>query len=134
MTTPLNRLIDELNYPCLTESELDAFVAGEGLRLLFLTGDPVTNLETNDVAAILPELAKAFDGGFVAAVVGRAAEDRARERFQVWPVPSLLFVEHGRLIGRISRVRDWQDYLDETRAIIDAVPPSATLIAREGAQ
>ena len=86
MTGPLHRLINELDYPCLAGEELAAFVTGPGARVLFLSGDPATNLETNDVAAILPELVKAFPGRFEPAVVDRAEEDATRERFQVWPV------------------------------------------------
>ena len=132
MTGPLHRLINELDYPFLAGEELAAFVTGPGARVLFLSGDPATNLETNDVAAILPELVKAFPGRFKPAVVDRAEEDATRERFQVWPVPSLLFFQDGRMTGVISKVRDWDDYLGEIHAILQGTSVSANIIARDG--
>lgn len=132
MTGPLNRLINELDYPCLAGEALAAFVTGPGARVLLLSGDPATNLETNDVAAILPELVKAFAVRFTPAVVDRAEEDAMRERFQVWPVPSLLFLQDGRMTGVVSRVRDWDDYLSEIDAILQGTSASTNIIARDG--
>ncbi|MBY6209364.1 MULTISPECIES: hypothetical protein [Halomonas] len=131
MTGPLGRLINELGYPCLAGAELQAFMAEEGLHVLLLSGDPETNLETQDVAVILPELVSAFAGKFIPAVVQRQDEDLIRERFQVWPVPSLVFVEQGQLKGVVSRVRDWQAYLEEVGAIVAGTSPHAQLIARQ---
>ena len=87
--------------------------------MLFLTGDPAKNLETNDVAVILPELVRCFGGRFRPAVVDRAIENALRERFEVWPTPSLIFLRDGRMLGAIPKVRDWDDYLARVRAILD---------------
>jgi hydrogenase-1 operon protein HyaE len=34
-------------------------------------------------------------------------------------VPSLIFLRDGQFIGAIPKVRDWADYLDRTRAILE---------------
>lgn len=108
----------ENGWPRLTEDTLEPFLAGPGVRLLFVTGDPAKNLETNDVAVILGELVKVFDHRFVPAVVDQSIERAVRDRFDVWPTPSLIFVVDGVALGAIPKVRDWDDYLDRIRTIL----------------
>ena len=124
MTSPLlRRLVDELGWPELQSAEaLEAFLARPGLVALFVPGDPAKNLETNDAAVILPELVTAFSGAFTCALVADPIERAVRQRFDVWPTPSLIFVEGGEIRGAIPRVRDWDDYLARARMIVDARP------------
>ncbi|WP_172636527.1 MULTISPECIES: hydrogenase [unclassified Hyphomicrobium] len=119
MSKVLKRLTEDLGYPILDETTLECFLAEPGERVLFLTGDPATNLETDDVAAILPELVQAFQHRFQAAVVDRSIEQPLRERYEVWPVPSLIFLCDGEMTGAIPKVRDWTDYLAEIKTILD---------------
>lgn len=114
----IDALTEKHGWPRLDAATADAFIAGPGARVLFLTGDPQKNLETNDVAVILPELHRAFDGAFHPAIVDRAIEKALRERFDVWPAPSLIFLRDGRMTGVISKVRDWDEYLTRVRAIL----------------
>lgn len=94
------------------------FAAGPGARVLFVPGDPAKNLESHDVAVILPELARAFDGAFRVGVY-TAGEDRAlREVYAAWATPSLIFLRDGAHLGAIERVRDWSDYLARIAAIL----------------
>ena len=90
--------------------------------MLFFTGDPARVRESDDVAMILPELITAFDGRFRAAVVSRESERplQARFRFTAWP--TLVFLRRGAYLGAISRVRDWNDYLDEIAGLLEAEP------------
>ena len=117
----IDRLTTELGWPRLDASALDAFAAGSGERVLFVTGDPAKTPEALDVAVILPELVMAFQNRFRPAVVDPAIERTVRERFEVWPVPSLIFLRDGEFLGAIPKVRDWADYLDRTRAILDGL-------------
>jgi len=119
MSRAIDRLTQDLGYPVLDSSNFEAFAASEGDQVIFLTGDPAKNLETDDVAAILPELVKAFPDRIRPAVVDRSIEQSLRERFDVWPVPSLLFLRGGVLAGAIPKVRDWGDYISEIRSILD---------------
>lgn len=115
----IDALVEQHGFPRLTEDAYAAFAEGAGDRVLFLTGDPAKNLETNDVAVILPELVRAFAGRFAAAVVDRTLEDALRERFEVWPTPSLIFLRDGAFLGAIPKVRDWDDYRDRIETILD---------------
>lgn len=119
MSKVLKRLTDELGYPLLDETTIEGFIAEPGERVLFLTGDPATNLETDDVAAILPELVQAFQHRFKAGVVARSVEQTLRERYDVWPVPSLIFLSGSQVTGAIPKVRDWTDYLAEIKTILE---------------
>ncbi|HML30810.1 MAG TPA: hydrogenase [Hyphomicrobium sp.] len=119
MSKVLKRLTEELGYPVLDEGTLEGFISESGDRVLFLTGDPATNLETDDVAAILPELVQAFQHRFKAAVIDRSIEQPLRERYDVWPVPSLIFLCDGEMTGAIPKVRDWPDYLAEIKSILE---------------
>jgi hydrogenase-1 operon protein HyaE len=116
-STLIERLVQN-GYPRLDAAGLDAFLSGEGTLVLFLTGDPAKNLETDDMAVILPELMKAFPGRVVPAIVDRSIEQALRERFDVWPLPSLIFVERGEKKGAIAKMRGWDEFLAETGEIL----------------
>jgi hydrogenase-1 operon protein HyaE len=113
MTHPLiSRLIDERGWPALDDAAaMTAFRDAPGCHVLFVPGDAGRNLETADVAVILPELRMAFQGRFDCAVVGDAVEGALREETGVYKTPSLIFFRDGRMIGAIPKVRDWDDYM-----------------------
>ncbi|NHX28381.1 hydrogenase accessory protein, partial [Escherichia coli] len=62
MTHPLiGRLISEFDYPNLASmAQVEAFTQTPGVHVIFVPGDVQRNLETPDVAVILPELRQAF--------------------------------------------------------------------------
>ena len=117
--TLIDRIAAERGWTRIADTAaLDAFAAAPGVRCLFVPGDPAKNLESGDVAVILPEIVKAFGGAFGVALVEDGVEREARERFDVWPTPSLIFVSGGAALGSIPRVRDWDDYMARTREIL----------------
>ena len=113
MTHPLiDRLTSEMGWPALmTEEALRDFLARDGVHALFVPGDPKRNLETADVAVILPELKMAFQGAFDCAVVGDPIEAKLREEAGVLKTPSVIFFRAGKAIGGIPKVRDWDEYM-----------------------
>ena len=118
-----DRLTTEFGYPRLrTEAERDAFVNAPGVHVLFIPGDPVRNLESTDVAVILPELRQAFQNAFDCALVDDAIETATREMAGVFKTPSLIFYRDGRKIDALPRVRDWSDYVTRTTQILAARP------------
>ncbi|WP_095590902.1 hydrogenase accessory protein [Actibacterium ureilyticum] len=120
MTHPLiDRLTSELGWPHLADAAaLAEFTARAGVQVLFVPGDPRRNLESADVAVILPELRMAFQGRFDCAVVGDAVEAALREQTGVLKTPSLIFYRDGTLIGGIPKVRDWDDYMARIAQIL----------------
>ena len=114
MTHPLiTRLTEEFGYPVLdTMADVASFTEAPGHHVIFVPGDVRRNLETPDVAVILPELRQAFQGRFDCAVVSDAIEGEVREAAGVFKTPSLIFYNSGACIGGIPKVRDWSDYVE----------------------
>ena len=116
MTHPLvTRLIQDFSYPALnTMADVASFTEAPGTHVIFVPGDAQRNLETPDVAVILPELRQAFQGRFDCAVATDAIETALRESTGVLKTPSLIFFRDGACIGGIPKVRDWSDYVERT--------------------
>jgi hydrogenase-1 operon protein HyaE len=123
VTSPLiDQLIEQHGYPVVTADRLDDFLARETTLALFLSEDPKRYPESNDVAVILPQLATAFSGRFEPALVDRALEPLFKQRYDIAVWPCLVFLRNGRFLGKISKVRDWADYMDRIPAILDSEP------------
>ena len=122
MSHPLiDRLTRDLGWPHLASlADVAALAASPGTHVVFVPGDPVRNLESADVAVILPELRQAFQGRFDCAVADAAIEDALREATGVLKTPSLIFYREGRVIGAIPKVRDWSDYVTRIPQILAA--------------
>ncbi len=114
MTHPLvTRLTDDLGYPALaTMADVAAFTEASGYHAIFVPGDAKRNLETPDVAVILPELRQAFQGRFDCAVATDDVEAELRDTTGVFKTPSLIFYRDGQCLGGIPKVRDWSDYVE----------------------
>lgn len=93
MTHPLiDRLGTEFGWPTLENThDIAEFTNRPGTHVMFVPGDPKRNLESADVAVILPELKLAFQGKFDCAVVSEAVETELREATRVLKTPSLIF-------------------------------------------
>ena len=126
MSHPLiDRLTTEFGWPVLdNENDLAEFTLRPGNHALFVPGDPKRNLESADVAVILPELKIAFQGQFDCAVVADAIETKLREDTRVLKTPSVIFYREGQMIGGIPKVRDWDDYMVRIQQIL-ATPVAA---------
>ena len=122
MPSPLiNRLVDELNYPLLTEENFKTFIESAPFSVLFCTEQPQRFPESNDVAVILPELVASFPQ-LTPAVVATDYEKKVQGRynFNVWP--TLVFLKEGKYLGHISKVQDWDVYHAEINSILALEP------------
>ena len=128
----IDRLTSELAWPRLTDHDSrTAFCAGPGIRVLFIPGDPKRNLETADVAVILPELRQAFQNAFDCAVIDDCIETETREDVAVYKTPSLIFFRDGVQIGALPKVRDWSDYMARITQILSLPAPTPATAAAE---
>lgn len=108
-------------------AELEDFVGGSGNSLLFFAGDPARYPESLDVAAVLPELMKAFPNRFRVGLVRTEAEVALQIKFGFGVWPALVFLREGAYLGVLTGMRDWGDYLREIPALLAAPasrPPS----------
>lgn len=116
----IDRLTTEMGWPRLsTERDILSWISRPGTHVLFVPGDWNRNLETADVAVILPELERAFQGRFDCAVVADEMEAEVKESSGVFKTPSLIFYRDGACLGGIPKVRDWDDYMARIARFLD---------------
>lgn len=117
-------LIEKHHYILLDASNLDNFLESTVDSVLFLVGDTNSFPEGNDVAVILPELMSVFAERLTAAVVDSSIEREIQLRYRIKGWPSLVFVRNGKYLGSITRVQDWNVYLDKITEILSMEPSS----------
>ena len=116
----IDRLTHELGWSSLsTEDEVLAFTSRPGAHALFVPGDAERNLETPDVAVIVPELVAAFQGRFDCAIVVDEMHGMVKNASGINKTPSLIFYRDGVCLGGIPKVRDWDDYIARITRFLD---------------
>lgn len=118
----IQRLLDDYGYPEVTLANHQAFVDRPGISVLFFAGDPKRYQETTDVAVVLPELVTASEGVLNPGVVAAEAEIELQKVYGFRQWPTLVFTRPEGYLGRISRMKDWPDYVEQLQDIVRAVP------------
>jgi hydrogenase-1 operon protein HyaE len=116
----LSRLVSAHDVAEVGLAEYEDFVGGSGNSLLFFAGDPERYPESLDVAAILPELMKAFPDRFRVGLVRAEAEVALQVKFGFGVWPALVFLRDGAYLGVLTGMRDWGDYLREIPVLLAA--------------
>lgn len=116
------RMASMLKAPLLEVDRFDTWAREPGRALAVFTEDPQQFRETLDLAVIVPELAQAFIGRFRAGVLLQPAARAIAPRFGFRRWPALVMLKDGQYVGAIDGLRDWQDYVDELRRLLDAEP------------
>lgn len=121
MYAPLvQNMLREHGYPVVDADSTEAFLRERDVVVLFFTELMKPVPETADVAVILPELERAFEGRFDVAVVAWEAQRDLQLRYRFLKYPSLVFLRRGEYLGVISGVLDWSDYLAEIERLLVA--------------
>jgi hydrogenase-1 operon protein HyaE len=123
----VTRLSRDFGAAWVDEHNVTTWAAGAGHRVLLLAGDAVRFPEGQDVAAVLPELMKAFGHRFTVGVVPRASEEAVARRYGSNRWPTLLFFRDGDYITSVSGMHDWDVYLrrvDEALKMPPSRPPT----------
>lgn len=129
MPSPLIRdMIDKYHYPVLGNDDIDEFLVSHDDVVLFFAENPMNYPESNDVAVVLPELMKVFEGRLTTAVISQTSERELFRRYNFKGWPSLVFVRRGEYLGVISRVQDWHVYIDMIEDILRAEPSAPPAI------
>ncbi|MBO6757334.1 MAG: hydrogenase-1 expression HyaE [Roseibium sp.] len=118
----LDSIVARENLAVVDAARLDREAPNAAFSMVFFAGDAARLAESNDVAVILPELVKAFEGNVTAFVVDRDAERELQRRYRFNTFPSLVFLRFGEYLGVIQGVRDWSDYLTEIPEILMREP------------
>lgn len=101
---------------------VDAFLARAGHALLVFTEDPVRFKETLDLVVIVPQLQRAFPGRFAVGVLLPEAARKVQPRYGFNRWPALVMVKDGQYVGAIDGLRNWDEYVDGLRALLEAAP------------
>jgi hydrogenase-1 operon protein HyaE len=119
VTHPLiQRLFDDYGYPEVTLGSHAAFINQPGVTVLFFAGDPKSFRETTDVAVVLPELVKAFQGRLIPGVVAVEAEKALQQHYGFAAWPALVFLRDGGYLGTITGIQNWTEYLHEIGELV----------------
>lgn len=121
------RLVGDCGYAEIDVAGYEAFAGEAAEGILFFSGDPERYPESLDVAAILPELSKAFPRCFNIGVVRRDADIVLQRKFGFGAWPALVFLRGGAYVGTLTGMRNWDEFLREIDALLAAPtcrPPS----------
>lgn len=125
MTTDmLHPLVAQLTsthgYPYLDSEDVAAAALPPGDSLLFLPAHGKAHMETPDIAVVLPELVGALGAtsAMGGAVAGPAYEKQLREQLGGIALPAIVVMRGGRPLGSLSRMRDWDEFLERLSAVL----------------
>lgn len=122
----IQQLITTNHYPLLTENDVEDFIKQHHYSVLFFCNDAKLFPESLDVAVILPELIATFNNQIKPAIISRDDEMKIQRKYGFRTWPSLVFFKEGDYIGTISKVRNWDEYINEIQALMlskSKVPP-----------
>jgi hydrogenase-1 operon protein HyaE len=121
----IRRLTEKHHLPVLNEENLDDYATQQENLMLFFSENPQQFPESNDVAMVLPELVKAFDGRLQAALIDHDAQHSLQTRYGFGQWPALVFLRRGEYLGAITQIQNWDDYLREIEQLLQADPARA---------
>jgi hydrogenase-1 operon protein HyaE len=119
------QLISKHRATLVTADNFEAFTGRPGRTMLVFLEDPVRYRETLDLAVIVPEVAHAFPGRFAVGVLlpKEARREAVRYGFRRWP--AVVMLADGKYVGAIDGLRNWDEYINETDALLAAGPTRA---------
>ena len=89
---------------------LQEFLSRHPRTLLFFTGDVVQRPEGLDVAIVVRELLRQYDGRLALGLVDRRDETSLMAKTGVVVLPAVAFVADGRTVDVVARMRDWNAF------------------------
>lgn len=99
--------------------ELDAFVAGPGVRLAVLTGTPGRRPASHDLAVVVREFLRDPRRELRVAVVEGEWNAEAKQRWGVRIEPSLLIARDGAVLEVVAGIRDWSVYAERVGRLFE---------------
>lgn len=138
MRSPLiQQLVDEHGYPLVTEASLEALLADHAEVVLFFSENPKAFPESNDVAVVLPELARTFAPRLTVGVVDESAEKSLQKLYGFTTWPALVVLRHGQPLGAITGMQDWSVFTATLADLLENGTPQSSVgripVVSEGA-
>lgn len=125
MTDLIETLASHPASEVVRRSTLGDFLARNPRALLFFTGDVTQVPEGLDVAIVVRELLRQYDGRLALGLVDRRDETAVMARTGVVVLPALAFVADGATVDVVARMRDWGAYAQAAERLFakDSSPP-----------
>ncbi len=117
----IESVVQRAGYPVLNEGNFDDWAQQPGWKMVFFGGDPKRYPEALDVIVILPELQKSFPQ-FEVGVVSDTDERKLSKKYGFTLWPTLVFLKDGQYVDMISRVQNWDEYLNQIQIILNKEP------------
>lgn len=124
----VQRLARDFGARWVDETSVAGWSAEGGDRVLLLAGDAVRFPEGQDVAAVLPELAREYPGRFSLAVVPREHEDAVARRYGSQRWPTLVFFRDGRYVTALPGMHDWEVFVQRVGEALGMPPGRAPTV------
>ena len=130
------QLIERHGAERMDAESFEAFIAAAGAAVLFFTEDPVRFREVNDLAVILPEIARASPTAFRIGVLPPPLANAKAGTYGVRRWPALVFLRDGEWLGNIEGLRDWSDYVAASARLLagpaQPLPPKVIPVLAQG--
>ncbi|WP_167730171.1 hydrogenase-1 expression HyaE [Terasakiella sp. SH-1] len=114
----LESIIERDAIPVVDETGLEAFCVDNELVVLMVTGDYKRVSTANDLAVILPELVKTYQGQFKPCISQRETEAAFQAKFNFVLLPTLVFLKGEDMLGTISGIMEWSEFITKTNEIV----------------
>lgn len=124
LLTLFARHVASHGFHALPAAGVQDFVAMPGEAVLFFAEDPRRVPETWDVAVVLPDLVRLSPRPLRVALLDPTVARAVASSHGVELWPSLVFTREGRVLGRIERMRDWDEYARRIPQIMAEDPGS----------
>jgi hydrogenase-1 operon protein HyaE len=117
----IQSVVNRAGYTVLNEENYADWTKQSGWKMVYFAGDPKRYPEALDVIVVLPELQKAFPQFEVGVVSPENERSLAKQYgFTLWP--TIVFLKDGQFVDMISRVQNWDEYLNQIRIILTKEP------------
>ncbi|GAB4355684.1 MAG: hypothetical protein Kow006_22260 [Gammaproteobacteria bacterium] len=114
----IEAFLDECGVSVVAGTERERFLAGEGVRILFMTGDVEQRPDVGDLTVVLREILRDYAGRVQVALADRAEETLFREQFGIRIFPNMVFFRDGQPMGMIPGMKPWDDYLGMVKRLL----------------
>lgn len=114
----LDRLVAAYGVADLEVAGFQAFMDAPGDGVALLVDEPDRVPESWDLAVIFPELLAAAGASPRAAVLRPAQAPALQARFGIGRLPALLFLRDGGYVGAIEGLRNWTEFVDACREML----------------
>jgi hydrogenase-1 operon protein HyaE len=124
MTNLIETLASHPSCEVVRRGTYAEFLTRHSRALLFFTGDVASHPEALDVAIVVRELMRKYEGRVVLGIVDRRDETALMAKAGVVVLPAIAFVADGRTGEVVARMRGWSAYAQAAERLFASGEPA----------